>query len=125
MEAILQSNKFPLLIKNLLCEYYWKNIYKHEVVIHITNPNNRRLKTLRALIDCRWRDNFSYEWKLLYFYIHNIFIPFGEWVVYQHSINKTQERVINITDDQGYTQFPINPLQDPENRTILPEYYKY
>ncbi len=124
MKIILESDTFPLLVKNLLCEYYWKMIYKNEVTIHIINPNNRRLRTLRALIDCRWRDNFGYKWKLLYFYIHSVFIPFGEWIKYKNTLNKTQERVINITEE-GFTQFPINPQLDTENSTILPEYYKY
>jgi hypothetical protein len=116
----------PLLVEDLIRTYYWRSIYRKEVVLHITNPDNRRLKTLEALIDCPWEHNrsYGYPWRLLYHYIHNVFIPFGNWTKYQHTLNKRAERIINITEI-GLTQFPINPEIDPKNNKILAEYYKF
>lgn len=117
---------FPKLVEDMIYEYYWRIIYKKEVVLEIVKPENRRMTTLHAFIDCPWSHNkaYGYTWKLLNHHLHNLFVEFGTWTKYQPTLNKRAERVINITEE-GETQFPIDPRTDLNNRGILLEYYKY
>tara|TARA_R100001163_G_C5068174_1_gene208071 strand:+ start:8881 stop:9318 length:438 start_codon:yes stop_codon:yes gene_type:complete len=117
---------FPDLITNKISYYLWKNRYVKSVISNINSVN--KLKTLEISVLCPYIQNRNhiYQWNMLYWLLHPLFLPHGRWNKYIDTLKKKSERIIKYKYfEKQFTPFPLKPSTFNNDWKIHEEYYYY